>query len=47
MPLPNPPSSPTTPAQNQPVAATVESVELVVLKESQGDGEGASVAASG
>jgi len=45
MPLPNPPPSPTTPAQNQPVAATVESVEPVVLKESQGDGEGASLPA--
>jgi hypothetical protein len=45
MPLPNPPSSPAAPAQNQPVAATVESVEPVVLKESQGDGEGASLPA--
>nr|TKW13228.1 hypothetical protein SEVIR_5G086400v2 [Setaria viridis] len=32
-------------AQNQPVVSTVESVQPVVMKESQGDGEGASVAA--
>nr|TKW00221.1 hypothetical protein SEVIR_8G094300v2 [Setaria viridis] len=32
-------------AQNQPVAATVESVQPAVMKESQGDREGASMAA--
>uniref|UniRef100_K3XRH2 No apical meristem-associated C-terminal domain-containing protein n=1 Tax=Setaria italica TaxID=4555 RepID=K3XRH2_SETIT len=32
-------------AQNQPVVSTVESVQPVVMKESQGDGEGALVAA--
>ena len=45
MPLPTPASSHAPHAQNQPVAATVESVEQAVMKESQGDGEGASVAA--
>ncbi|PUZ67612.1 hypothetical protein GQ55_3G449900 [Panicum hallii var. hallii] len=45
MPLQPPTSSPAPPAQNEPVATTVESVEAAVLKESQGDEEGALVAA--
>jgi len=42
---PTPASSHAPHAQNQPVATTVKSVEQGVMKESQGDGEGASVAA--
>jgi len=45
MPLPTPASSHAPHAQNQFVAAMVESVEQAVMKESQGDGEGASMAA--
>ncbi|PVH48216.1 hypothetical protein PAHAL_4G279500 [Panicum hallii] len=45
MPLQPPTSSPAPPAQNEPVATTVESVEAAVLKESHSDEEGALVAA--
>jgi hypothetical protein len=46
MPFPIAPSSPAAPAQNEPFPTTVETVELTVMKESQGDGEGGSMPAS-